>query len=230
MERLVVILHTREVPGVGSEAPAPVWARCPTLPHGTVPLTAPGCPRSAWVFHPPCPKRWRGPGRSFGRLQSEGKVWGGQTPLLMVLKGHGQTLLFWGKAALCRAEASPLTSRIMSSNIWLWIRPRESTLQVCRGIRVSDQSTALAPFPAGPMTCRLMVGATCGDTRPGDTQLSAQLVLGWDEQEEPSVRCGGDEGDKNSTEKPEVASHPQGRLREEDHQVFGGIRGWEKLL
>lgn len=95
---------------------------------------------------------------------------------LMAVKGwvphltakHGGFGGPWESSPCANTEASPFISRIMSSNIWLWIRPRESMLQVCRGIRVSDHSTAFAPFPAGPMTCRLMLGATCKEQQwPG---------------------------------------------------------------
>lgn len=208
---------------MGLRPPAPVWGRwqgVPILPTAPVSLRAPGCPRAAWVVPRPCPTRWRGPGRSCGRLQGEGEVWGGQTPLLMGTPHSGASLGTSG------AEGSPLMSRTMSSNIWLWILPWQSTLQVCRGSRVSDQSTALAPFPAGPITCRLMVGATCGGHgQGGPSRAAAPGLQGGVSRESPSARGAGGEGGKNSAGKAEMASHCQGRLGRRISRSLGSEAG-----
>lgn len=70
---------------VGCPRPA-LWHFWARGPHAA-PLIAPVCPRSAWVFPQPCPKRWRGPGRRIGRLQSDGRVSGRQVRILMVVEG-----------------------------------------------------------------------------------------------------------------------------------------------
>lgn len=54
----------------------------------------------------------------------------------------------------------PFTSRIRPSNIWLQMWPDSLMLHVWRGRRLSAHSTALEPVLGGPITCRLMVGAT----------------------------------------------------------------------
>lgn len=144
MEGVVGILHAsswgRGVSGVGGLPSrcgdaGRVSPSCPMARLGTRatrhPIIAPECPRSAWVFPQPCPKQWRGPGRRLGRLWNKRRVSGGQTMLLMAVKGWVPHLKAkhpgfggpWESSPCASAETSPFISRIMSSNIWLWIRP-----------------------------------------------------------------------------------------------------------